>query len=230
MLVKANLRLVVNIAKKYNTHGISFGDLIAEGNLGLIRAVDYFDYSRGTRFSTYAAWWIRQAIRQSILENSQTVHIPTYMVSLINQWRKNESELKNILNREPELKEMAEIMKMPKKKAKAISDIVKTLATVSDISNNQDNQDGQSFEEIIKDQNVEMPDDQITQKEENAKAIRLIDRIGEREGSILRWHYGLDGQNAKSLQEISDLLGLTRERVRQLLKQALTNMYNFMND
>ena len=109
-LVRSNLRLVVNIAKKYAGRGMSLGDLIEEGNLGLIKAVDYFDPSHSTRFSTYAAWWIKQSIRRAMLENVQPVHIPTYMVSLINQWRHTSAELEAKLGRKLSVEEMADII------------------------------------------------------------------------------------------------------------------------
>jgi RNA polymerase primary sigma factor len=119
-LVRSNLRLVVNIAKKFGGRRMSLGDLIEEGNLGLIRAVDYFDPARGTRFSTYAAWWIKQSIKRALLENVQPVHIPTYMVALINQWRHTAMELESRLGRVPDVEEMADIMQVPPRKAKII--------------------------------------------------------------------------------------------------------------
>ena len=118
-LVRSNLRLVVNIAKKYGGRGMSLGDLIEEGNLGLIKAVDYFDPDRGVRFSTYSAWWIKQSIKRALLENIQPVHIPTYMVALINQWRHTSAELESKLGRTPSVEEMADIMGLPLRKQKS---------------------------------------------------------------------------------------------------------------
>ena len=133
-LVRSNLRLVVNIAKKYANRGMSLGDLIEEGNLGLIKAVDYFDPSRGVRFSTYAAWWIKQSIKRALLENIQPVHIPTYMVALINQWRHTTAELESSLGRTPSMEEMSDIMSLPLRKAKMIHKIVEVLSSIRDAS------------------------------------------------------------------------------------------------
>ena len=124
-LVRSNLRLVVNIAKRYSGRGLTLGDLIEEGNLGLMRAVDTFDPEHGVRFSTYSAWWIKQSIKRAILNNSQPIHIPTYMVELINQWRKYLSpNWKSKLGRTVSLEEMASAMKVAVRKAQAIRDIV----------------------------------------------------------------------------------------------------------
>ena len=119
-LVRSNLRLVVNIAKKYSSKSMSLGDLIEEGNLGLIKAVDYFDPERGIRFSTYAAWWIRQSIKLALLTNVQPVHVPSYMVALINQWKRTAKEVEKSLGRPPEIEEMADIMQLSIRKAKII--------------------------------------------------------------------------------------------------------------
>ncbi len=228
--MRSNLRLVVNIAKKYGDRGISLGDLIEEGNLGLIKAVDYFDPDRGTRFSTYAAWWIKQSIKRALLENVQPVHIPTYMVALINQWRHIAAELENRLGRTPNVKEMADIMRLPLRKAKIIHKVVQVLSSVSDISNADGADEDQVPEMSLEDENTGQPEDALVADEEKAKALRLLDEIDPREAKILRLHYGLDGRKPMTLKEIGKELGLTRERIRQIQRNALTTLYEYMNE
>ena len=229
-LVRSNLRLVVNIAKKYGGRGMSLGDLIAEGNLGLIKAVDYFDPERGTRFSTYAAWWIKQSIRRSLLENVQPVHIPTYMVALINQWRHTATELESSLGRVPDAEEMADIMHLSLRKAKVIDQIVKILSSVRDTNGTEDSNEEQAGELALEDQSGGKPEDRLVEDEEKAKALRLLDEIDPREARILRLHYGLDGRKALTLRQIGEKLKLTRERIRHIQHEALTRLYNCMNE
>jgi RNA polymerase sigma factor (sigma-70 family) len=229
-LVRSNLRLVVNIAKRYGGRGMSLGDLIEEGNLGLIKAVDYFDPAYGTRFSTYAAWWIKQSIKRALLENVQPVHIPTYMVALINHWRHTAGELESRLGRTVSVEEMADIMNMPLRKAKTINRIVEALSSVRDTSSSDDADESQMLEMTLEDQSTGRPEDALVVDEEKAKAVRLLDRIDPREANILRLHYGLDGNKPMTLKEIGRKLGLTRERIRQLRRDALTKLYEFMNE
>ncbi len=228
--MRSNLRLVVNIAKKFGRRGMSLGDLIEEGNLGLIKAVDYFDHGRGVRFSTYAAWWIKQSIKRALLENFQPVHIPTYMVALINQWRHITSELESKLGRKLSVEEMADIMQLPLRKAKVVHRIVDVLSSVSDSSKNDVSDDDQMLEAILEDPNACRPEDVLVEVEEKAKALRLLNDIDPRDADILRMHYGLDGNKPMSLKEIGKKLGLTRERIRQIRRDALTMLYEYMNE
>jgi RNA polymerase primary sigma factor len=229
-LVRSNLRLVVNIAKKYGGRGMSLGDLIEEGNLGLIKAVDYFDPDRGVRFSTYAAWWIKQSIKRALLENVQPVHIPTYMVALINQWRHTAAELESKLGRKPSVEEMADIMQLPLRKAKVIHRIVEILSSVSESCSVEVSDEDQMLEAILEDPNAGRPEDALVAVEEKVKALKLLNEIDPREANILRLHYGLDGNTPMSLKEIAKELGLTRERIRQIRRDALTKLYEFMNE
>ena len=208
---------------------MSLGDLIEEGNLGLIRAVDYFDPDRGTRFSTYAAWWIKQSIKRALLENVQPVHIPTYMVTLISHWRHTATELENRLGRGADIEEMAEIMKLPLRKAKIIHRIVEVLSSATESLDGDESGEEQMFETTLEDQRASQPEDALVADEERAKALRLLNEIEPREATILRMHYGLDGKSPMTMREIGKKLGLTRERIRQLQRGALTKLYEYMN-
>ena len=228
-LVRSNLRLVVNIAKKYANRGMNLGDLIEEGNLGLIKAVDYYDPERGTRFSTYAAWWIKQSIKRALLTNIQPVHIPTYMVALINHWRRMAAELENKLGRPPEIKEMADAMQIPQRKSKIINDIVEILGSIRDTAGGDGADEGQMIEASLPTQGTARPEDSLIEDEEKAKALKMLGQIDPREAEIMKLHYGLDGNKPLTLKEIGEKLDLTRERIRQLQHSALTKLYECMN-
>ena len=229
-LVRSNLRLVVSIAKKYTGRGMGLGDLIEDGNLGLIKAVDYFDPDRGTRFSTYAAWWIKQSIKRSLLMNTQPVHIPTYMVAMINQWRRASIELENKLGRRPDVDEMAEVMGLPQGKAKVINEIVEVLSSVKDSAGNDDGDENHKIEAVLCDENAGEPGDELAADEEKVKVLRLLEEMEPREADILKMHYGLDSDKPMSIKDIGAKMGLTRERIRQIQRLALTKLYGYMNE
>jgi RNA polymerase sigma factor (sigma-70 family) len=227
-LVRSNLRLVVNIAKKYGGRGMSLGDLIEEGNLGLIKAVDYFDPERGTRFSTYAAWWIKQSIKRALLENVQLVHVPTYMVALINQWRHTAVEAEAQLGRKLRVDEMASLMHLPVRKAKIINRIVEVLSNTGDSLNSDEESETQALESTLRDDNAGLPEDPLVDDEEKTKVVRLLDDLDPRDADVLRLHYGLTGRRPLTLKEIGKKMGLTRERIRQIRRDALTQLYELM--
>ena len=223
-MVCSNLRLVVNIAKRFNSRGLTLGDLVEEGNLGLLRAVDSFDPEHGVRFSTYASWWIKQGIRRALLTNAQPIHIPTYMVELINQWRYTSAELKADLGKDPELADMAEAMKLTIKKAKAVQTIFATVNAgfAGDVG------DEGGLADTLKDNNMEMPEDALGTNEDLAKALRLLEEIEPRDARVLNLRFGLNGFEPLTLKEIGVELGLTRERVRQIQRDALAKLNELM--
>jgi RNA polymerase sigma factor (sigma-70 family) len=224
-MIRSNLRLVVSIAKRYSVRSMTLGDVIEEGNLGLMRAVDSFDPEHGVRFSTYASWWIKQSIKRSLLTNAQPLHIPTYMVELINQWRYASSKLESNLGRRPELEEVAEELKLPLKKAKAVSKIV---ATVNAGFQGDSTEDGQGLNDTLKDDHISMPEEALGTAEELKKAIKLLSEIDPREAEVLTLRFGLNGIEPLTLKQIGAKLGLTRERIRQIQRSALAKLNELM--
>ncbi len=224
-LIRSNLRLVVNIAKRFSGRGMTLGDLIEEGNLGLLRAVDTFDPEHQVRFSTYSAWWIKQAIKRSILNNAQPIHIPTYMVELINQWRQTHAELELQLGRTVSLEDMASAMKVPIRKARAIQDIVGVVEAGFQYDSLEDNA---GLEESIEDDKMSLPEEAIGTDEELARSIELLEEIDPREAEVLRLRFGLGGQEPLTLKQIGKKLGLTRERVRQIQRDGLAKLNELM--
>jgi len=226
-LVRSNLRLVVNIAKKFPCRGLTLGDLIEEGNLGLLRAVDSFDPEHGVRFSTYSSWWIKQSIKKALLTNTGPIHIPTYMVELVNQWRYTAARLETSLGRPPELEEMSEAVNLSVRKAKAVQQIIEAV-NAGFQENSAENNTG--LDENIEDSKITLPEDVLGTDEELAMAVELLSEIEPREAEVLTLRFGLGGNEPLTLKEIGRKIGLTRERVRQIQRDALTKLNEFMTD
>jgi RNA polymerase primary sigma factor len=221
-MVRANLRLVVNIARSYAARGLSLSDLIAEGNLGLLRAVEAYDPAMNTRFSTYAAYWIRQSMKRAVINMAKTIRIPAYMAQLLSEWRRASARLQEELGRPPTQEEVAAALKLSKKKLNIIKKAIRVYQGMPQ-SGQREAEIG--LDDLLLDERSQTPGQELAHSDELRQVLQLVDQLSEREATVLRLRYGLGGEEPLTLMEIGERLGLTRERVRQIERDALKKLH-----
>ena len=220
-MIKANLRLVVKIAHDYDGYGLPLLDLINEGNIGLMKAVERFDPAKGGKLSTYGAWWIKQSIKRALANQSKTIRLPVHLVDKIAKMRRVAMKLQEEFGREPTDEELAEEMGMTVQRvAQMRTAAIRPASLDAPIGDDDSN----SFGEIVQDENAHSPYEKLEDKTVNSMLQEMVKTLDEREATILRFRFGLDGGNEKTLEEVGQKFGVTRERVRQIQNIALRKL------
>jgi RNA polymerase primary sigma factor len=224
-MVRANLRLVVNIARGYTGKGLAFDDLVSEGNMGLLRAVEGFDPTMNTRFSTYASYWIKQSIKRALVNTAKTIRIPAYMAELLTKWRRATNRLSDELGRPPTEEELAAYLELPKKKLNIIRKAIRIYNAVPQ----SDQGEEWGLDDVLMDNRSKTPDNEMVETDDLQQVMVLLDKMDPREATVLRMRFGLNDEEPKTLKEIGESLGLTRERVRQIENEALAKLNESLN-
>jgi len=227
-MVKANLRLVVNIARGYLGKGLGLEDLIEEGNLGLMRAVEGFDGMMETRFSTYASYWIKQSIRRAVMNNGKPIRLPAYMVSLLSKWRRAAAVLTDRLGRAPTHEEVGKALRLSKKKMGIVAKAIRVNNLTPHNESAED--EGPALDDILTDDRGKGAEKLLIEADDLDRIFIHLDGLEEREATVIRMRFGLDSYAPMTLREVGENLGLTRERVRQLENHALQKLIGSLAD
>ena len=223
ILIKSNLRFVVNVAKKYRNKGLPIADLINEGNLGLINAIEKYDVSRGYHFISYAVWWIRQAILKAIGEKSKMIRLPLNRFGELVQIEKARKVMFEAFGREPDAAEIAEKVNMDRKDVAELLSISREYVSL-DTPVKPGTRDASLLGDFIEDKKVQQPEEAVVSESLKVEVSKLLDKLPEKEAAILKQRYGIGGEAPKSLKEIGDLFHLTKERIRQIEKRAILRL------